>query len=118
MVTTTAIRLFLMILASISPLQHASAGLLPDICASTSSASGASLTLATAGVQSSFTITARDDSGIPVTFVAGATFIMRLGDQFARTIVQHTTGTAMYVVNYDATVSGMDRLSLMLAKCK
>lgn len=83
-----------------------------------SSASGSSLTHATAGVTQSFIITARDDSGIPVSFEAGTTFVMRLGDQLARASVQHTPGAATYVGSYDVSASGVDRLSLLLAKCK
>lgn len=119
--TSIVSALLALLLAACAPLpqsQAASAGLLPEICASMSSASGSSLTLATAGVAQSFTITARDDSGIPVTFDAGATFVMRLGDQLARASVLHTPRAAAYVGSYDVSASGVDRMSLLLAKCK
>jgi hypothetical protein len=93
-------------------------GALPDICASMSSGSGTPLTLATAGVAHSFTITARDETGIPVTSDAGATFAVRLSDQRARASVRHVAGTGTYVGTYDATASGVDKLSLMLARCE
>ena len=115
------IRALLVLLAACAPLpqlQAATAGLIPEICASMSSASGSSLTHATAGVTQSFIITARDDSGIPVSFDAGTTFVMRLGDQLARASAQHTPGAATYVGSYDVSASGVDRLSLLLAKCK
>lgn len=110
----------LVFLAACAPLHqvHAASGLLPDICASMSSASGASLTLATAGATHSFTITARDYSGIPVSLEEGSTFVMRLGDQMARASVQQTSGGATHVGSYDVSASGVDKLSLLLAKCE
>jgi hypothetical protein len=110
----------LVFLAACAPLHqvHAASGLLPEICASMSSASGASLTLATAGATHSFTITARDYSGIPVSLESGSTFVMRLGDQIARASVQQTPGGATHVGSYDVAASGVDRLSLLLAKCE
>ena len=105
----------LVLLAACAPLHKAQA--LPHICASMSSVSGSSLTLATAGVAHTFTITARDDAGIPVALDTGATFVARLGNQAARATVQHTPGAAVYVGSYDAAASGGDRLSLMLATC-
>ena len=80
----------LVLLAACAPLHQAQA--LPQICASMSSVSGSSLTLATAGVAHTFTITARDDAGIPVALDAGATFVARLCNQAARATVQHTPG--------------------------
>jgi hypothetical protein len=108
------------VLAACAPLHVTAAlgGILPNICASMSSASGTSLTLATAGVAQSFTITARDATGIPVASDGGATFAVRLGDQMARSSVQHVAGTGTYVGSYDATTSGIDKLSLMLAECE
>ncbi len=105
----------LVLLAACAPLHQAQA--LPQICASMTSVSGSSLTLATAGVAQTFTITARDDAGIPVVFDAGATFAARLGVQAARASVQHTPGAATYAGSYDAAASGSDSLSLMLVKC-
>ena len=36
----------------------------------------------------------------------------------ARSSVQHIAGTGSYVGTYDATASGIDKLSLILAKCE
>lgn len=114
----------LVLLAACAPLcqvQSATAGRkesLPSVCASMCSASGPSLTLAVAGATQSFTITARDDSGIPLTNDAGSAFIVRLGDRLVRANVRHSTGAATYVGSYDVSASGTDRLSLMLAKCE
>ena len=115
------LRAILMFMAACVPLhkmQVNAAGLSPEICASMSSASGASLTLATAGITHSFTITARDDSGIPVSLESGSTFVVRLHDKMARASIHQTPRTEKYVGSYDASVSGIDKLSLLLAKCE
>ena len=108
----------LVLLAAFAPLHQvqAATGFLPEVCASMSTASGPSLTLATAGVAQSFTITARDEAGRAVIADTGATFILRLGNEVARTSVRPTPGAATHVASYDVSSQGIDALSLMLAK--
>ena len=47
----------------------------------------------------------------------GATFILRLGNEVARTSVRPTPGAATHVASYDVSSQGIDALSLVLAKC-
>lgn len=94
-------------------------GHFPQPCASMSSASGAGLTLVTAGLVHKFSITARDENGLPLSSRTDATFVTRLAvDATARATVAQSADPAVHVGYLESTLSGPDMLSIHLAECE
>lgn len=115
------------LLATLAPLHHpplaaaaAVAVAVPsEPCASMSTAHGSALSLMTAGVSQTFSITARDSAGMSIQGSSGATFVARLSQaQLSRTsVVPSSDDASLFAGSARTSAAGPDVLSVRLARC-
>ena len=88
-------------------------------CASMSTAHGSALSLMTAGVSQTFSITARDSAGMSIQGSSGATFVARLSQaQLSRTsVVPSSDDSSLFEGSARTSAAGPDVLSVRLARC-